>query len=127
MALPSEVHLPQIDNEIDLLIGMIPANMMEPWQVINSREHGPYAVRTLLGWVIYGPLEGCGKSVKMATVTANRISLVDLQELLVSPYNTDFNEKGYEEKSEISGQEDKKFLNIANESVKVKEDHYLSK
>lgn len=45
--------------------------------------------------------------------TANRISLVDLQEFLVSQYNTDFNEKGYEKKREMSGQEDKKFLNIA--------------
>lgn len=99
------------------------ANMMKPWQVINSQEHGPYAVRTLLGWVINGPLEGCGKGEEMATVTANRISLVDLQELLVSQYKTDFNKNGYEEKSEMSV-EDKKFLNIANESVEVKEDHY---
>lgn len=25
---------------------------MEPWQVINSQGEGPYAVRTLLGWVV---------------------------------------------------------------------------
>jgi len=99
------------------------ANVTEPWQVISSQGDGPYAVRTLLGWVINGPLGGSSKGVEMATVTANRLSLDDLQELLVSQYNTDFNEKAYEEKSEMS-LNDKKFLNIVNESVKVKEGHY---
>lgn len=70
----SEVHLPQIDSDIDLLIEMNTANVMGPWQVINSQQHGPYAVRTLLGWVINGPLGGCSKGMDMATVTANRIS-----------------------------------------------------
>ena len=119
----SEIQLPQIDSEVDLLIGMNAANVMEPWQVINSQGNGPYAVKTLLGWVINGPLGGCSKGVEMATATVYRISLVDLQQLLVSQYNTDFNEKAYEEKSELSIN-DKKFLNIANESVKVKEGHY---
>ncbi|XP_031438690.2 uncharacterized protein LOC116224090 [Clupea harengus] len=119
----SEVQLLQIDSGIDLLIGMNAANLMEPWQVINSQEDGPYAVRTLLGWVVNGPLGGCSKGVDKATVTANRISLVNLQELLVSQYNTDFNERVYDEKSEMSV-DDKKFLNIANASVKVIEGHY---
>ncbi len=95
----SDFQLPKIDSDIDLLIGMNAANVMEPWQVINSQGSGPYAVRTLIGWVINGPLGGgSGKGVDKATVTANRISLVDLQELLVSQYNTDFNEKVYDEK-----------------------------
>lgn len=118
----SEVQLPHIDCDIDLLIGMNAANVMEPWQVINSQEDGPYAVITLLGWVINGPLGGSSKGVEMATVTANRISLVNLQELLVSQYNTDFSEKAYEEKSEMSVN-DKKFLNIVSESVKMKAGH----
>lgn len=120
----SEVQLPQIDSDVELLIGMNAANVMEPWQVINSEEDGPYAVRTLLGWVTNGPLGGgCSKGMDMAALTANRISLVDLQELMVSQYNTDFNEKAYEEKTEMSV-DDKRFLNIASESVKVKEGHY---
>lgn len=93
-----KVQLPQIDSDIELLIGMNAAKVMEHWQVINSQKDGPYAVRTLLGWVINSPLGGgCSKGVEMATMTANRISLIDLQKLLVSQYNTDFNEKVYEE------------------------------
>lgn len=89
----SEVQLPQIDSDIDLLIGMNAANVTEPWQVINLQENRLYAVRTLLGWVINGPLGGCSEGVEKATVTVQRISLIDLQKLLVSQYNTDFNEK----------------------------------
>ena len=36
---------------------------MEPWEVINSREDGPYAIRTLLRWVINGPLQGRRRGV----------------------------------------------------------------
>lgn len=32
----SEVQLPQIDSDIDLLIGVNAANVTEPWRVINS-------------------------------------------------------------------------------------------
>lgn len=96
----SEVQLPQIDSDVQRIIGMNAANVTEPWQVINSQEDGPYAIRTLLGWVINGPLGGgCSKGMAMAMLTAKRISLVDVQELLVSQYNTDFNEKVYEEKN----------------------------
>lgn len=80
-------------------------------------------MRTLLGWVINGPLGGCSEGVEKATVTVHIISLNDLQKLLVSQYNTDLNERVYDEKSEMSV-DDKKFLNIANQSVKVKECHY---
>lgn len=49
--------------------------------------------------------------------------MADVQELLVSQYNTDFNERVYDEKSEMSV-DDKRFMNIANETVKVREGHY---
>lgn len=31
---------------------------MEPWDVVNSQGDGPYAIRSLLGWVINGSAEG---------------------------------------------------------------------
>ncbi len=56
---------------------------MEPWEIINSQGEGPYAVRTLLGWVVNGPLRGGeprkGKMGRPA-VTANRISVAKLQD-----------------------------------------------
>lgn len=99
-----DVRLHNINADVDLLIGTDAPVVMEPWQIINNQEEGPYAVRTLLGWVVNGPLKGRGKS---HSLSANGISLVNIQELLVSQYNNDFNEKSHEETKEMSI-EDKK-------------------
>ncbi|XP_078665790.1 uncharacterized protein LOC144908131 [Branchiostoma floridae x Branchiostoma belcheri] len=81
-----DVELPAIDAEIGLLIGNNVPKAMEPWQIINSEGEGPYAVRTLLGWSVNGPLRGAsGESANV-----NRISL---EEQLDQYFNNDFNEK----------------------------------
>ncbi|XDV14268.1 hypothetical protein PO909_002442 [Leuciscus waleckii] len=54
----SKLNIPKIDGGIDLLIGTNASKVLEPWEVVNSQGNGPHAVRTLLGWVIYGPLRG---------------------------------------------------------------------
>ena len=119
----NQVKLPKIDAEVELLIGINAANVMEPWQVINSQGDGPYATRTLLGWVVNGPLGRVREDVDRDTENCYKTSLVNLQEMLVSQYNTDFNEKAYEETSEMSV-EDRKFMDIANGSVRIKDGHY---
>lgn len=45
-----DVTLPVIEAEVGLLIGANVPKAMEPLQVINSQNNGPYAVRTLSGW-----------------------------------------------------------------------------
>lgn len=71
--------------------------------------------------MVNGPLrEGRGKG---HSVSANRISPVNIQELLVSQYNTDFSEKSYEETKEMS-MEDKRFMKIAEDSAKIVDGHY---
>jgi len=48
-----DVKIPLINAEVDLLIGTNTSKLMEPWEVINSREgEGPCVVRSLLGRVI---------------------------------------------------------------------------
>lgn len=51
------IHLPQVDEEIELLIGTNVPKALEPLEVVCSANDGPYAVRTLLGWMVNGPLE----------------------------------------------------------------------
>lgn len=68
-----DAHIPRINADVDLLIGTNASKVMKPWEVINSRGEGPYAVRTLLGWVINGPLQGnsaaqCGNGHPTALV-----------------------------------------------------------
>lgn len=51
-----DVDLNPIDAGIGLLIGVNAPKALGPWRVINSEGGGPYTVKTLLGWVINGPL-----------------------------------------------------------------------
>ena len=52
------VNIPEIDGNIELLIGTNASKIMEPWEIINSQGEGPYAVKTPVGWVVNGPLRG---------------------------------------------------------------------
>ncbi|KAK0134388.1 hypothetical protein N1851_030045 [Merluccius polli] len=116
----SKVKIPSICSKVELLIGTNAPNLIEPWEVVNSQSGGPYAARTLLGWVVNGPLRNGTGSVK--SVTVNRISVARLEELLISQYNQDFSEVASEEKTEMSI-EDKRFLEMANKAV-LNDGHY---
>ncbi len=124
-----DVHIPRIDSDVDLLIGTNASRLMEPWYVINSQGKGPYAVRTLIGWVINGPLSGnsvqqCGNGY--SSVNVNRIGVDNLEELLLKQYNHDFSETFFDDKEEMSVEE-RKFIEIMESSVQLKDGHYMMK
>lgn len=73
----SQVTIPTISSKVELLIGTNAPNLLEPWEVINSQHGGPYAVRTLLGLVVNGPLRRAADCADRVTV--NRISVVNLE------------------------------------------------
>lgn len=120
-----EVKLNEIVAVIDLLIGANAPRAFEPRQIINAEDGGPYAVKTVFGWVINGPLNSCTaeESSRLATFSANHISVTELKDLLVQPYNHDFPERKYDEKKEMSA-EDHKFMQSAKSSVMLKNGHY---
>lgn len=79
-----EERIPTIQAEVGLLIGANVPKAMDPLQVVNSVDSGPYAVRTILGWTVNGPLRGGSDIVETNTLTgivANRISVAKLEEL----------------------------------------------
>lgn len=123
------VSIPHIQADVELLIGTNASKLLEPWEVVNSHGNGPYAIRTILGWVINGPSQGHGNErweSGYPAATVNRISISNLEELLKSQYKHDFNEKASEDKEEMS-QEDVKFMEIMKSSVKLQEGHYSLK
>lgn len=63
------IHVPHIDAEIELLIGNDASEVLEPKEVRESKDGWPYAVRTLFGWTINGPL---GRMSSLSR-TGNRI------------------------------------------------------
>ncbi|KAJ8367292.1 hypothetical protein AAFF_G00323530 [Aldrovandia affinis] len=100
---------------------------MAPWRVINSEGDGPYAVKTTLGWVVNGPVkrEDGSKSADgdRSSYTANRISIANIEELLIQQYNTDFPERSYEDRTEMS-REDHQFMRSVSKSAELVDGHY---
>lgn len=50
----NNVDIPEIHAEVELLIGTNASKLLEPWEVVNSQGDGPFAIKTLLGWVVNG-------------------------------------------------------------------------
>jgi hypothetical protein len=73
------IRLSTIDSDIGMLIDTDVPKAMEPWEVIKSEGDGPYAVKTLLGWSINGPLRRCDSPmcspVAPVSVSATKITL----------------------------------------------------
>lgn len=75
-------------------------------------------VQTCLGWLVNGPLNGNSSTDVQGRqfVSSNGLSVAKLDELLKEQYNNDFPEQAYDEKPELSF-EDQRFLEIVNNSV----------
>ena len=54
---------------VDLLIGANCIQALEPISVISSQDGGPYALQTILGWCIVGPIECTSGKVDTAVTT----------------------------------------------------------
>ena len=48
------VEVPHLEGEVGLLLGNNAALAMEPLQIVNSQNGGPFAMKTRLGWIISG-------------------------------------------------------------------------
>ena len=115
-----EIDLPCIDADIELLIGSDVPKLLEPHEVLRSEDGGPYAVRTLLGWTINGPLGRPSKSSR----TANRIqSHAVLDQQFVRFCEMEFNDSQFSIEKGLS-QDDKRALAIMEESAKLRGCHY---
>ena len=58
------VHVRNIEGEVELLIGQDAPTALEPIEIIRSKNKGPYATRTSLGWTLNGPLGRHGLAKK---------------------------------------------------------------
>ena len=120
------IHLPQVEAGIELLIGTNVPRALEPLEVVCSVNDGPYAIRTLLGWTVNGPLTGSSGEIvnwEHPQITVNRVSVVNLDDLWQQQFKNDFPESSIEEQIGMS-REDQRFLESVNSSVKQVEGHY---
>lgn len=123
----THLKITEISSGIDLLIGMNVPKALEPWHVIRSVDEGPYAVKTILGWTVNGPLrDDCGGDTRnqQSSVTVNRISVSRLDDLWQQQMKLDFPECAQDEQLGWS-REDHRFMELVSESVKLEDGHYV--
>lgn len=122
-----EVKLPSVQAEVGLLIGANVPKAMEPLQVVNSVDDGPYAVRTILGWTINRPLRS-GSDIlgmnKLTEITANQISVARLEELWQLQFKHDIPDAGQSEDIEMS-KDDHQFISMVSQSTKHEDGNYI--
>ncbi|KAL7852267.1 hypothetical protein SRHO_G00180520 [Serrasalmus rhombeus] len=121
-----DVRIPSISGEIGLLIGANVPRALEPEEVIHSVKNGPYAVKTMLGWTVNGPLREDSCSMTKAGVPhvlSNRISVCRLEELWSQQFKYDFPEGRQDEQTEMS-KEELLFMDRVSTSAQLKGGHY---
>ena len=116
---------------------------LEPIQVLESRNRGPCAFRTRLGWCVVGPVNG----TKNSSVLCNKIALRqadasqvdehffqlkkevkenDIRDMLQKTCNHEFTESQHKVNRENDGmlQEDLKFMQVLDNGARLINGHY---
>ena len=100
------------DIEIGMLIGANCMKALEPLKIIPSRDGGPYACQTKLGWYIVGPIQNAGHQnplrcnrVEVKDASTGKLSRyhflienaskdISIEQMFEQMYYNDFTEKG---------------------------------
>ena len=94
------VQLPLVDAQIGILIANDVPKALDPIEVRNSENSGPYTTKTLLGWAINRPLFHQNKAKRIENFYMN--ADVKLNQLVMDAIKRDFNESISEIKTEMS-------------------------
>ena len=145
-------YLPDADESLmpGLLIGGNCVKALEPCSIISSKNHGPCAMRTRLGWCVFGPMNAPSEgresvschvvktsqfatSIPTKDILSGKVSNHHFSEsanikdgainhFLAGMYNNEFNEVD----SGLDGLsiEDEQFLSLMKREVKQTDGHY---
>lgn len=114
------INISHIDAEIGLLIGSDGPEALQPKEMRPSEDGGPFATRTVLGWVLNGQV---GRAATTKVSTANFVQgNKTLDEQFHEFCNLEFSDTFYESKTSMS-LNDWKALNIMEETVKLENCH----
>lgn len=117
-----DLSMPITDaKEVKLLIGQDASNIIMPLEVRRGDKGEPYAVRTLLGWTLNGPLTGsagCKRSTSFAVIG------LSLEQQLENFWSVDGYDYTIPEESHMSVQ-DERVLTLWEQMTRHREDkHY---
>ena len=113
------VHLPELDSQVDLLIGSDVPEALQPREVIPATGGGPYATKVDLGWVINGPT---GRKSKYVPSSCYFVKTTEVHPMCVAC--ADFADASLTDDLGLPC-DDLKFMNIVEDSITLCEDgHY---
>ena len=114
------ITVPNIEAEIGILIGNNVSQVLQPVEVRENRNGGPFATHTILRWVHNGPLAQIGPK----RPTANFVNAdANLSNQFEDYCSLEFNNSSYEPKMSMS-QNDRRTLEIMESTVKLSNGHY---
>ena len=111
--------------------------MQKLWN--QSKNDGPYAIKTKLGWCIVGPVNGTSRKAiccnwigvrqaytnEVGKQVKTMVKETDVKGMLAGMYNQEFTESGSPNgKSESGMSEDVKFMKILEDGAKMINKHY---
>ena len=117
----SVIKSDRIDEEIGLVIGCDVPEVLEPIEIRKSERGGPYAAKTVFGYVVNGPLGRNAASER----TTNFVEATDirLESMFKDFCNMEFTDT--QDSNEIMlSKEDQRALDMMNGSVKLTAGHY---
>nr|XP_054755549.1 uncharacterized protein LOC129261514 [Lytechinus pictus] len=117
--LSSSTDLP----DVELLIGQDVPEASRPLEVRSGAPDEVYAVRTILGWTLNGPLRDCGNDDKPVHTTSFISSDDELESQLKLLWSLDSTAMLHDQSRGLSVN-DKKALAVWNNTVKLKNGHY---
>ena len=123
--------MPERDANIPvgLLIGANCPKALQPQQIVSAEGTVPFAVKTVLGWCVSGPMfptESHSYGVLCHRILARECQskVVDtgLKDMMISMYEHDFNEVKSE--SSCMSQEDIRFMSLLQTEARLVSGHY---
>lgn len=109
------LDFPDFDQEIGLMIGNNVPQAMEPYEVIHSSEEGgPFAIKSKLGWLVFGSPRAMNQS--RVHVNRTKVDDVNLDLMLTNVYNREFQDLSLCSSSKGLSGEDRKWLEKVEDS-----------
>ena len=114
------IKIARIDACVGLLIGNDAPRALEPKEIKECKGNGPYAVRTIFGWTINGPLGRNRRTYRSTNYIRNDNTLSKQFEKFC---NAEFNDSSFDNKLAMSV-EDLRAVNIMETSIQLVNGHY---
>ena len=94
------IYIPKVEALVGLLIVSDNPKALEPREIKQSRRKGPFAVRTVFGWTLNGPL---GRESTGGSHTVNLVKEdIELEELFKSFCNQEFSDSNADTAMQMS-------------------------